>query len=164
MSELLNAKIINLLWTGPETINTTNFKEAFKDKSGIYQIYGTHPIYGRNVLLYIGKTNDSFKKRLEKHNLDWIIYEYDEVQFYTGVIVDKDGEPNYDSELVDIAERLLIYFSAPAYNSQGLIEVKKGEEVILLNFGKIGSIPCEVSTLWYNSKVWDIFTKKGIKK
>lgn len=153
-------QIINLLWSGPEKINSDNFKEAFKDKKGIYQIYGTHPIYGRNVLLYIGRTNVSFKTRLEKHDLDWIIYEYDEVQIYTGEIVNDEGVPQDDPESIINAESLLIYFSAPAYNSQGLIELKKGEDVILLNFGKIGSIPCEVSTFWYNSNIWNTFTKK----
>jgi hypothetical protein len=92
--------------------------------------------------------------------LDWIIYEYDEVQIYTGEIVNDEGVPQDDPESIINAESLLIYFSAPAYNSQGLIELKKGEDVILLNFGKIGSIPCEVSTFWYNSNIWNTFTKK----
>jgi len=54
-------------------------------EKGIYQVYGTHPVYGKDVLLYIRKTsNQTFGKRLRQtvphhdlynvHILKWGLY------------------------------------------------------------------------------------------
>jgi hypothetical protein len=130
------------------------------NNKGVYQIYGTHPIYGRNVLLYIGKTNDDFVNRISSHNDVWIKYEYDEVTIYTGTVVDENDEKideEKEKTLIDRAEQLLLYYCAPAYNSNGIQKLEISEDIRLLNFGKIGSLPTEMSTLWYNSKVWNKF-------
>src|SRR5579872_2702258 len=43
-------------------------KDLLKDR-GLYQIYGHHPVYGSNVLLYIGQTyGRTFGERIEEHN------------------------------------------------------------------------------------------------
>jgi len=129
------------------------------NNKGVYQIYGTHPIYGRNVLLYIGKTNDTFISRISAHDDLWIKYEYDEVTIYTGTVVDEygDGIEREEDEkiLIDSAELLLLYYCAPAYNSNSLQKLGVDEDIRLLNYGKIGSLPTEVSTLWEKSKVWE---------
>lgn len=55
---------------GNVTLFTLNWMDKYsdnlKDKSGLYQLYGDSPIYGRNQLLYIGKTKD-LKTRPEEH-------------------------------------------------------------------------------------------------
>jgi len=44
-------------------------KDLLKDR-GLYQIYGHHPVYGSNVLLYIGQTyGRTFRERIEEHNI-----------------------------------------------------------------------------------------------
>ncbi len=56
-------KEIDIWWEGPfdqdEIIDNDidkNFYDNTADKIGLYQIYGTHPLYGNDVLLYIGRT------------------------------------------------------------------------------------------------------------
>ena len=61
-------------WSGPYTYeDVVNYNEnkietkkfAVKPTDfGLYQIYGAHPIYGDNVLIYIGKTEQKFMERL----------------------------------------------------------------------------------------------------
>src|SRR5208282_837811 len=48
---------IHVEWDGPLTFEQVVMLKNHEDK-GIYQIYGDHPIYGTNVLLYIGRAID----------------------------------------------------------------------------------------------------------
>lgn len=139
---------INVIWSGPYPIDIVKQKTSI----GLYQIYGTHPIYGRNVLLYIGKTERSYAERFISHETDWIRYEYDDVSVYLGE-VKADGD--IKKSILD-AEKLLIYYCAPAYNSNELTDYRKNgtEDIILMNFGRIASLPTEVSSLWYDSDIW----------
>jgi hypothetical protein len=161
MSKEQQSNVIHLLWSGPHKVDSFKTNSTIDNNKGVYQIYGTHPIYGRNVLLYIGKTNDNFINRISAHDDVWIKYEYDEVTIYTGTVVDEYGEGVESEEdektLIDRAEQLLLYYCAPAYNSNGIQKLKITEDRRLLNYGKIGSLPTEVSTLWEKSKVWEKF-------
>ena len=151
------AKTIELLWE----IVPSNKEEKYVDLTGkgIYQIYGTHPIYGRNVLLYIGMTITDLNMRLKQHKNSWIKYEYDPVAIYVGKIAANSQFPTLDeSDDIEKAESLFIYYCAPAYNSNSLSGIKsdlRGEGIVVRNYGKIGSLPIELSTAWYDSKVWD---------
>ena len=53
----MNGEIIHIDWDGPYRIEEINELNDEKKDYGIYQIYGTHPVYGSNVLLYIGKAD-----------------------------------------------------------------------------------------------------------
>jgi len=66
---------IRIKWEGPYS-----FKEVIEDRMfnseamdfGVYQLYGCHPVYGSNVLLYIGKAQDqTFSKRISQHGLEY---------------------------------------------------------------------------------------------
>lgn len=149
-----NSKIINVLWKGPFSIDDVIKNKSENDDFGLYQIYGTHPIYGRNVLLYIGKTQDSFSKRFKSHNNLWIKYEYDIVQIYLGEIKNHDKDFLINEDLTE-AENLLLYYCAPAYNSYSITDYRNTKEIVLRNFGKICSIPPELSSSMYNSVMWE---------
>jgi hypothetical protein len=150
-------KTIELLWH----IATPNREEKYEslEGKGIYQIYGTHPIYGRNVLLYIGMTVTDINIRLKKHKYNWLKHEYDPVTIYIGKLAPtSEFASEVDSSDIRKAEALLIYYCAPAYNSSSLSEIKENlitDGIVVRNYGKIGSLPTEVSTMWYDSKVWD---------
>lgn len=153
----VTCKLIEIIWKGP--YNLTEARKNYQD-SGLYQIYGTHPVYGRDSLLYLGKTKNSFGERINSHLEEWIKYEYDDVKIYHGII-----ETKIDSDLditTTIAEKLLIYYCAPGYNSNEIADLKinRQENIVLLNYGKIGSLPPEVSNLWYNSSIWDKISSK----
>lgn len=154
MEDTNNTGTIELLWK-PE-------KEFLKDNkgsnslSGLYQIYGTHPIYGRNVLLYIGMSTSSLVERVKKHRSDWIKFEYDEVSVYFGTLFKASGP--HENDWIQLAEALLIYYCAPAYNSNLLTDIPKQyqlKNLTVRNYGQIGSLPTEVSTLWYRSDIWE---------
>ena len=46
--------IIHVQWDGPFTLDQLSEMNNEYDY-GVYQVYGSHPIYGSDVLLYIGK-------------------------------------------------------------------------------------------------------------
>lgn len=164
-------KEIAIQWEGPFTlINLQNNKALVKSNGkekdwsgniGLYQIYGTHLLYGRNVLLYIGMTNNSFAARFSQHS-DWINDEYDDVQVYLGRIggTNKDISVDELKEQIAEAEKLLIYYCSPAYNSSNVYDIKtkkdgsKNPELRVFNFGKKSMLPTEISTEWYDNSFW----------
>jgi hypothetical protein len=144
--------IIEIAWEGPLTFDEAKEKKNKKDY-GIYQIYGTHNIFGENTLLYIGKAEQQeFGVRLAQHS-DWIINEQNEIKIYLGRL----GGINTISdeewvEQINIAEKLLIYFCSPPYNSSNINYYEISNDQIVLNFGKKNRIPYEVSTLYKNGE------------
>jgi len=61
--------IIHIEWEGPYSLNQLNTLKDLRKDRGLYQIYGHHPVYGSNVLLYIGQTSGrTFGERIEQHN------------------------------------------------------------------------------------------------
>jgi hypothetical protein len=47
-------RIIHIEWEGPYSLSQLDTLNDLRKDYGLYQIYGHHPIYGSNVLLYIG--------------------------------------------------------------------------------------------------------------
>jgi len=148
-------KTIEIHWEGPFSIETIKGLKSDIDY-GVYQIYGTHNIFGPNSLLYIGQANDqTFGKRLSQH-IDWLEWEFSEVEIFIGKLggtkTKKDEE--WANE-IDEAERLLIYYSSPPYNTKNLNSYGDINDTIVLNFGRKNMLPLEVSTFWKNSEFWD---------
>jgi hypothetical protein len=52
------------------------------------------------------------------------------------------------SDQIDRAERLLIFYCSPPYNSQGLNDYGKMEPTVVLNYGKSKRLPYELSNLY----------------
>ena len=145
--------IIEIYWKGPFKITKIGEKrnKDYDSGKGIYQIYGTHNIYGPETLLYIGKTQDrTFAERFSEHK-EWVEWEPTGVDVYIGKLGGKDKmtESNWGSwnNQIDRAERLLIFFCSPPYNSQGLNNYGEMDPTIVLNYGKSMRLPFEASNL-----------------
>ena len=147
-------KEIKVWWEGPFSIEdiVKNKIDAKKydntaDQKGLYQIYGFHPLYGSDVLLYIGRTKDQhgFKSRLKNrwqinNNLD-----SENVKIFLGCIMD-DAKALSEEEEVDSIEKaevLLINAMMPALNSSNIQSVGEkyaDEKYIVKNFGNFKNI------------------------
>jgi len=124
---------------------------------GIYQIYGFHPVYGDNVLLYIGKANNqTFAKRISQENWSENA-DSKNIQIYVGRLF-AAKQPSYSEweTLINIAEKMLIYAHAPAMNSSNILNISKNkdflkefEDIRIFNYDKCRSLMPEVSgELW----------------
>lgn len=118
---------------------------------GIYQIYGSHPIYGHNVLLYIGKARDqTFGVRLRQH-IKWINnQDSSNVRVYTGRIASGDSQDEHWDLKIDHAEKLLIYTHQPACNSSNINTLGEiPEDTHVYNWVDRGMLLPEVSAYRY---------------
>lgn len=162
---------IRITWDGPFSLKDIGYCEDNENYSfakgtqlneygidhGVYQVYGCHPIYGNNVLLYIGKTEQqTFAKRISQE-----AWEYDtdskNIQFYVGRLFDKK-QPSNDvwDRLISLAERILIFVHSPARNSSHILNISKNSDVLkefenirVMNYDNYRSLMPEVSgELW----------------
>jgi hypothetical protein len=158
-------RIIHIEWEGPYLLQQlASFKDPSKD-IGLYQIYAHHPVYGNNVLVYIGKVSgarQSFATRISQHG--WGAGsepDRERVVVYLGRLKGQitPGKDEWNRE-IDLAEKLLIHAHAPAFNSTHIMAVSEGpgispevQNVRVLNWKSHRSLHREVSGL-----VW---TKAG---
>lgn len=140
-------EIINIMWEGPLTLEEA-YKKNEKSDKGIYQCYGDHPVYGLDVLFYIGKAEkQTFRKRLPGHGFGgW----NQNIQIYLGYIVKEKEDRQLDDkvwrDMIDRAERLLIHACWLAYNSQDIQSSPEGcDDLLILNWGKFRSLPEAIS-------------------
>lgn len=158
---MMNKKMMNdltkieILWEGPfsseEIKNLCNSEDY-----GLYQIYGTHNIFGSDSLLYIGLANNqTFATRLSQHEY-WLEWENSEMKIYIGKLggIKQISEDEW-SELIIKAEKLLIYFAKPTHNSSNLNNYGANiNNTIVINYGRKNRLPMEVSTFYYDSQFW----------
>ena len=155
---MANSVIIRISWDGPYTLNNLSEIDDEVADYGVYQIYGAHPIYGNDVLLYIGKADlQTFKTRIGQEG--WV-YNCDSknVKIYVGRLSgDKTPTANQWSREITLAEKLLIYSHAPARNTQYLNSIPISDilNVHVLNFGNHRSLLPEVSGGRYTDKFCD---------
>lgn len=127
---------------------------------GVYQIYGCHPIYGDNVLLYIGKAfKQTFALRLSQEGWEFNS-DYKNIQLYVGRLFSKK-EPSLKEweSMIDKAERMLIYAHEPARNSSNVLNITRDktkllefENLRILNYDGHRSLMPEISgELWVKS-------------
>ena len=147
-------RVIRISWEGGYTLEDLKNKKINSNKDyGIYQVYGHHPVYGNNVLLYIGKADrQTFNIRLSQE--DWGINEDPKnIRFYVGRLFAKK-QPSDDewSKMIDDAERMLIYAHSPAMNSSNIKSISRNEEklkefenVRIFNYDDYRSLMPEVS-------------------
>jgi hypothetical protein len=148
---------IHVEWEGPlsyaQVLRLRNEDEDY----GVYQVYGSHPVYGSDVLLYIGKADkQTLGKRLSQET--WPEYNKDSerVAVYVGRLHTFNEIPNESKwcQQIALVERLLILAHRPAANSSGL-NVSIGEElshVHVLNWGKYRDLLPEVSGARYSTR------------
>ena len=143
-------EIINIKWEGPLTLQEAYEKDGESDY-GIYQCSGDHPVYGLDVLFYIGKAQDqTFGARLSNH--DHNFKNWDQmIEIYLGRIYTEKKTQLSDTEwgsLIDRAEKLLIPACWPALNCQGIngpSNVDEVKDLLILNWGKFRSLLPAVS-------------------
>ena len=143
---------LHLLWSGPyKLIELNNLQDQARDY-GVYQIYGQHPAYGPNSLLYIGQANrQTFGIRINQEG--WKGHsDADNLAIYVGRLagVETPALKVWEQQIT-IAERLLIYSHFPAANSAGLNQLPTAtEQYHLLNWGHYRQLLPEVSGYrWY---------------
>lgn len=148
---------IHLDWEGPYSYEEAKrFKGKLSDY-GVYQIYGTHPIYGSDVLLYIGKADSqTFGVRLSQpHPRMDNTGEYRR-SVYLGRLAGYEGTPSNElwSEQIAIAERMLIFAHWPAANASGLTVFldERYHDVHIFNWGSYRNLLPEVSGSRYSNR------------
>lgn len=162
---------IHIFWQGPWGLDKLqNLMDNEKDY-GVYQIYGCHPLYGHSVLLYIGKAVDqTFGQRISQEN--WEETEDGEnIEIYVGRIASRKTISSKDwDEVIDKAEKLLIFAHAPAYNTQNTrsLPERRVMENRIFNWDRQRDLFPEVSGYRYTSRfdhIWDehIVTTRRIK-
>lgn len=155
---------IHINWDGPYTLAETKNLNSDSD-FGIYQYYGSHPVYGSNVLVYIGKAEkQTFAQRLLQHN--WHLWLPDITEVYVGKICSEAPLNNAEWErLIDLAERILIFSHSPAFNSSNLNLIgNNGGDTRVINWGKRKSLLPEVSiSRWEGGLTTGHIIPKGLK-
>ena len=179
---------IRIEWDGPYSLtdigynekkqNYTNKPKLLSDENkdfGIYQVYGCHPIYGNDVLLYIGKAvEQTFAVRLSQEG--WAYNEDSKnIKFYVGRLFSKTQPSSIDewNTMIDKAESMLIYAHEPARNSANILNITKNKSKLekfknlrILNYDNYRSLMPEVSgELWVKSFEYDdVFDAEQIEK
>ncbi len=156
----MSEKEYEVYWEGP--FKPKNIKEKIGDenikKHVLYKIYGFHPLYGNNVLLYIGMTTEQGISKRLKHDY-WMDEErYGESTIYVASIGKFKGwkESNtkleaFEKQEEDVTkniEALLIYAHQPAQNTKNKNSCKPGK-IRIFNTGQFGSLMPEISGRHY---------------
>ena len=148
-------KIYEIVWDGP-----FEWREGLKHCRNLhvlYQLYGYHPLYGSDVLLYLGSSHRDIKKRLKIHEKEWIHEEWSKISFRLGSIKEfktwkaqeiKKGWIKY-KKAVEAIEGLLIYANQPAYNDRNKSDAARAQGIRIFNTGKLGSILPEISYKYF---------------
>jgi len=154
-------RVIHVEWSGSysysEVINNS-LKDDFTVKpsdSGLYQIYGNHPVYGNDVLIYIGKTNQNFLKRLKGRSVIMDNADFSNVKIYLGKIFYDNCEHNSSiDEDISKAESLLIHFHKPSNNSSNINSFKCFDEnITVINIGHYRSLQKCISTKSFTKEI-----------
>jgi hypothetical protein len=144
--------IIHIQWQGPYSLKQLDTLKDLRKDRGLYQIYGHHPVYGANVLLYIGQTmGETFGQKIEEHQFGSGFQEDREhVEVYVGRLkgLSTPSSDQWRTE-INLAEKLLIHVHDPAYNSRHNLELDEADPRVcsarVLNWGCIRALQPEVS-------------------
>lgn len=154
--EIAKEHLIQIDWDGPYKLTELPSLMNEETDYGIYQIYGNHPVYGKDVLLYIGKADlQTFGKRIFQE--DWLnTNDSSNTKIYIGRL---HGQQNPSLDLwsleIDLAERLLIFVHKPAYNARSISSLPDSalQNIHILNWGHHRNLLPELSGLRYTSKL-----------
>jgi hypothetical protein len=140
--------LIHVQWEGPFPFASISSLKRPADH-GVYQVYGRHPLYGGNALLYLGRAQKStFAKRLSEEG--WLNWEAAEgpVQVHVGRLSGSTtpDDLTWDEQIARV-ERLLIFAHRPAHNASGLYRLTDPDLASLhvFNWGARGALLPEVS-------------------
>jgi hypothetical protein len=147
-------------WDGPYTFDELDELQEPRTDYGLYLVYGAHPLYGGDVLLYIGQSGErTFGDKLGEERGYWEAEEdFQPLNLYVGRLmgpVTPTGE-TWGGEL-DLALRLLVYAHVPVFNGREVAaspdDDLKGVHVV--NWGNFLDLAPEVSGSRYIYKYPD---------
>jgi|JI6StandDraft_1071083.scaffolds.fasta_scaffold155788_1 hypothetical protein len=157
-------KHYDVYWSGPYEYDPDNdvLLPEIHANHVLYMICGTHGLYGRNVPLYIGKTEQSIHTRISQHS--WLSEEPDPVKIYTACMgefvswmtnFEVQEYPPLSTRIIEQVESLLIFAHQPVYNSRSKLGKNRYDShVSIFNTGRRGTLYPEVSTLrWIGDEV-----------
>ena len=149
-------RTVTIEWEGPFTIEHVLTLKDRQKGYGLYQIYGSHLVYGPGSLLYIGMTKTSFGDRIKgdlKARKGILCEDEPEnLKVRIGRIVNIDGSdaPSDWKNLKQVlhnAEKLEIYRHTPAYNSHHIADWPIPHDGQFLSVENIGACGKLVETL-----------------
>ena len=150
---------IHIVWDGPFTLDQIKGMKS-EDDYGVYQVYGTHVVYGSYSLLYIGQaTYQKFGVRIPQHTKWGYVPDENELKFYVGRF-GGNGDVSDDkwNDQIKIAEKLLIYTHSPALNSSNINSVNDVPiESHVFNWGNRRNLLPEISALRYLAEEGEYF-------
>lgn len=148
-------EVIDISWSQRRSLSYSAKSECYEldpeidpqlKDCGFYCIYGTHPIYGPDVLLYIGETKlsekgqRSFAVRLVEHFNGRFWYHQD-LSYSVGVCATQLSD-----DQISILESILIAAHKPALNRMHLDRAKKGSgDYLIRNWDFPGALQFECS-------------------
>ena len=157
-------KIIHVQWDGPydyeeaEGLNNKNYDY------GVYQVYGSHPVYGSDVLVYIDwqTTGHSVRDLGTETILRLFVLGKTAGTSVTMLVAWRAARfrtTKLGPKRFSIVEKLLIYSHRPAANSQNIRSIPGAtelEDVHILNWGNRRDLLYEVSGRTMTSRYDDI--------
>jgi len=157
-----NEEIYELVWFGPYRLDELKSEDVEYIKTlSLYTFYEHHPLYGRDVLTYIGKAiRQRIVVRLGQHGLtaEQIhvagvrkFVSWDESRKANSLAYKDQGficslaEEDEPERIISAIEELLIYALWPAGNKRNRLSAKNSGPFRIFNTGLIGSLPPEIS-------------------
>lgn len=136
---------IIIKWSERIQINHANDLGGFEaeGKDVLYQIYGDHHIYGRNILLYIGISRNAHNRF--KAHLKGVFGYVNNLSVSIGEI------ENYNARL-EIIESILISNHKPSYNKEFIHDLDpeaKKHKIILINNGNNEMLKTCCTNFWW---------------
>lgn len=150
--------IIN--WKFQEKWDPESFSERH-NKDVLYQIYCDSHIYGRNVLAYIGKTNQSFAQRYSQHeksfwkfanNINYAVGTIDTKSLEYLKELNKNEDLKEFENILEIPESILIANHKPFYNKDFIHDISsmaKNHKIIIINNGDHGMLKNSCTNYWW---------------
>ena len=111
----------------------------------LYQLYGDSHLYGRDVLLYIGKTNRKVEERLSEH-IKSVFGFVNNLSISVGKII------NYPVESLEVPESILIANHKPSFNKEYIHLLADGatdSKIIIINNGHCLSLKSSCTNYWW---------------
>jgi hypothetical protein len=139
-----NEIVIN--WKSFKSIDSLNENWAEK-REIVYQIYCDSHIYGRDVLAYIGYTDNVFMKRYKKGFGNSFLKYANNVSFSIGEIKRSNVKVK-----IQTIESILIANHKPFFNKEYLHEVTPEameQKIIIINNGNHGSLKNSCTNYWW---------------
>lgn len=150
---------IHIEWDGPFTLKEVRESKTLIDY-GLYQVYGHHPIYGSDVLLYIGQAaKQTFSKRVAEEARWHDNRDAGRLKFYLGRLRGRRTPRRADwRRQIDLAERLLIMTLSPANNTQKSIGSLDTDlhQIHVFNYGHHRDLLPEVSGARWSSRLGEM--------